>query len=64
MTWSHNLQYFYIKGIEILGIWLYAVFLYFLNNEKLREKPTITTLPGILVPLATQKPPISQSDSV
>lgn len=50
----------------MLGMWLYIVLLlYFLNvhNENVRKKQnTITTLPGILVPLATQKLTISQSD--
>lgn len=51
--------------MEMLGTWLYTVLLNFFNfhNEK-GGKTTITTVPGILIPLATQKLPISQSDLV
>lgn len=52
--------------MDMLGTWLYIVLLNFFNfhNEKVRGKTTITTVPGILIPLATQKLPISQSDLV
>lgn len=42
----------------------WIVILWNLHNENVRKKHTITTLSGILVPLATQKPSISQSDLV
>lgn len=44
----------------MLGMAVQTVLVYFLNLSK--KKNTITTLPEIQAPVATQKPPISQSN--